>query len=97
MRFGSARIAFGGKGIQVFFFFFFLIPIYYYTRYIISGMQPCGYGLRNRGRIYLSVCNDKGTYMVGSCILFWLWCDCVLLDGFSQSNFVECKYLDELG
>ena len=44
MRFGSRCIAFGGKGIQVF-FFFVLTPIYYYTRYIISGMQPCGYGL----------------------------------------------------
>ena len=33
-----------------FFFFFFLTPIYYYTKYIISGMQPCGYGLRTGAR-----------------------------------------------
>ena len=50
VRFGSRCIAFGGKGIQVFFFFFFLTPIYYYTMYIIDGVQPCGYGLRNGER-----------------------------------------------
>ena len=46
VRFGSGCIAFRRKGdTSFFFFFFFLTPIYYYTMYIISGMQPCGYGL----------------------------------------------------
>ena len=35
--------------------------------------------------------------MVGLCSLFCLWCDYVLLDGSSQSDFVEREYLDELG
>jgi len=81
---------------MVFFFFFFLTPIYYYTRYIISGMQHCGYGLRT-GAGSISVCDDKGKYMVGSYSLFCLWYDYVLLDGSSQSDLVEYEYLDTLG
>ena len=34
--------------------------------------------------------------MVGSCSLSCLWYDYVLLDGSSQSDFVECEYLDKL-
>ena len=49
VRFGGGCISSGGKGIQVF-FLFFLTPIYYYTMYIINGVQPCGYGLRNGDR-----------------------------------------------
>ena len=35
--------------------------------------------------------------MVGSYSLSCLWYNYILLDGSSQSDLVECEYLDELG
>jgi len=68
-------------------------------KYIISGMQPCSYGLRmgTGTRNYLSMCNNKGNYMGSSRSLFCLGYEYVLQDSFSHSDLIACKYLDEHG
>jgi len=85
-----------GKGYKVFFLIFFLTPIYYCTKYITSSMQPRGYGLK-QGQELSKCATTKEIHEKVRAVLSCLWCDYVSLDGFPQSDFVECECLDKLG
>jgi len=92
---GVRVFASAGMRIQDF-FVFFLTLIYYYTKYMISGVQPHGYGLK-QGQELSKCAITKEIHGRVCAVLSCLWCDYVSLDDFPQFDFVESECLDELG
>jgi len=60
-------------------------------------VQPCGYGLKQGWQLSKCAMTKEITWGFLVQFLSCLWCDYVLLDGFSQSDFVEHEYLDKVG